>query len=199
MSYQTECSGLHTPGLASCTRSESQSSTHPWGDAGLARHVSASDVKMWTTTRKNLCLLDPLQHLHVPWHENTNTVFVDGKLPDAGQKYEPFLKKNKHVRGKVERQTELWSPQLSVVVVWTKAFKYWLFCGEDTYIGIDAAAVGDATPQRPGCRAVVIHVDRPVFVLLTTTALKLPKNKQKKVIRVVLQGLTSGKKRLHYL
>lgn len=70
----------------------------------------------------------------------------------------------------------------------------------DTYTGSDAAGVGDATRQRPRCRAVVIHVDRPVFVLLTSAALKLPKHRgKKKIIRVVLQGLTFCKKRLNYL
>lgn len=49
--------------------------------------------------------------------------------------------------------------------------------GNDTYIDRGAAGVGDATRQRPGCSAVVIHVDRPVFVLLTSAALKLPKQK----------------------
>lgn len=71
--------------------------------------------------------------------------------------------------------------------------------GNDTYVVSDAAGVGDAARQRPRCGAVVIHVDRPVFVLLASAALELPKQQRQKVIRVVLQGKKYCKKRLNYI
>lgn len=72
-------------------------------------------------------------------------------------------------------------PRLSVRIVISARLRFTSSAdGIDTYTGCDAAGVGDAARQRPGRRAVVIHVDGPVFVLLTSAALKLPKDTKEK-------------------
>ncbi len=48
----------------------------------------------------------------------------------------------------------------------------------DTHLSSNAAGVRNTTRQWARCRAVVVHVHRPVFILLTSTTLKLPETRE---------------------